>query len=496
MPRSPFVLALTLSAAIAYALPVAAAPAASPLFGAPKSAKKNVAVGKITGPNSSKVRVLVMQRLKEGGYDVTDAEDLKPGAGKAAIAKQVKTLQVDAVVMGSVTKKSDLKLGIYGADGKRVEEVTIKGGNLDKLQNGLTNDYDAVLAIPLADATGSKRPEAKVAPPPGAEEEEEEPDVEGAEPPAGESEPAAEAAVAAESKEPAEEKSEPSDKPKRAYEAFELMVAMRGINRNFDYTDVQPNGGQRDPNASPKRALVPYNLDFGPAVIASTRLYPVAFFRDDAWAHIGIMADFELGIATTTTVTTQNPTSAPPELKTTIEAWSAGLRGRLPLDPVELGFFAQYGSHSFILRGDEGGAGLQPLVPDVKYTFIRTGIDGRARFSKFMIGAHAAPRFLTSLHQIDLAGVWFPGASGGGFDWGVEFGWSFLPFLGVVAGFDMIRYGFDFNDMPTGTVSGQPPQNATPADPLAAPMAAGGATDTYLTGRLGVTVTLDGPGRK
>jgi len=131
-------------------------------------------------------------------------------------------------------------------------------------------------------------------------------------------------------------------------------------------------------------------------------------------------------------------------------------------------------------------------VPDVKYTYIRVGLDGRVQFSKFMVGAHVAPRFLTSLHQIDLETVWFPGATGSGLDMGLEFGWSFLPFLGLVAGFDMIRYGFDFNDMPTGTVSGAPPENATPADPLRAPMAAGGATDTYLTGRLGLVVTLGG----
>jgi hypothetical protein len=101
-----------------------------------------------------------------------------------------------------------------------------------------------------------------------------------------------------------------------------------------------------------------------------------------------------------------------------------------------------------------------------------------------------APRFLTTLHQIDLETVWFPGATGSGLDYGLEFGWDFLPFLGVVAGFDVVQYGFDFNDMPVGTVSGAPPQNASPTDPLSAPMIAGGATDQYITGRLGVVLTL------
>jgi hypothetical protein len=218
----------------------------------------------------------------------------------------------------------------------------------------------------------------------------------------------------------------------------------------------------------------------------------VAFFRDDAWSHIGIMADLELGIATTTTVTTEDPNAAPAPLKTTFDAWSVGLRGRVPLGASEVGFFAAYGSHSFILHGDEGGTGLQPLVPDVKYQYIRTGIDGRARIKNFMIGGHVAPRFLTSFHQVDLEGVWFPGATGSGLDFGIELGWDFLPFLGAVAGFDMIRYGFDFNDMPIETMSGAPPENASATDPLKAPMLAGGATDTYITGRLGLVLMLGG----
>jgi hypothetical protein len=491
MLRSPFVFALTLSAAFGTAVPVLAAPRGLPAFGAPKSAaaKKNIAVGKFTGTNAAKVRPLVFQALKDDGYEVTDAEDLKPGSSKATIAKQAKVLQVDAVVTGTVSRRSDLTLSIYSSNGKRVDEVKIKGGSVAKLKAGIENEYDALLAAPLAEASGGPPPEAKAAPPPpGVEEEEEEPEV-GEEPAAEE---AAEEGEAEPAEEPSEEpkKDEAGDGSKPGLAPFELMVGMRGVNRTFDYTDPY---GQRDPNASPKRALVPYSLGFGPAIVASTRIYPIAFFRDDAWSHVGIMADFELGIATTTDVTNTTP---PQQLETSLEGWSVGLRGRVPLGSAELGVFANYGTHSFILRGDEGGTGLQPLVPDVKYKYIRPGLDARVHVSKLMLGAHVAPRFLLSLEQIDLETVWFPGATGSGLDFGLEVGWAFLPFLGVVAGFDVIRYGFDFNGMPTDTVMGQPPEDASPSDPLKAPLAAGGATDTYITGRLGLQVTLGGSNPK
>jgi hypothetical protein len=152
-----------------------------------------------------------------------------------------------------------------------------------------------------------------------------------------------------------------------------------------------------------------------------------------------------------------------------------------------------YGSQSFILVGDEGGAGLQPLVPDVRYSFLRFGLDARVQVSTLRFGAHIAPRVLTSLNQIDLATVWFPGATGRGLDLGLEAGWNFLPFLGVVAGFDYVRYGFDFNDSPPGTVSAPNARVAPSAqDPLLTPMLAGGATDTYVSGRIGLVVTLGG----
>jgi hypothetical protein len=125
-------------------------------------------------------------------------------------------------------------------------------------------------------------------------------------------------------------------------------------------------------------------------------------------------------------------------------------------------------------------------VPDVRYDQIRIGGDIRARISKLLVGAHIAHRQLLSLHQIDLEYVWFPGAKGRGLDFGLMLGWEVLPFLDVVGGTDVIRYGFDFNGLPA---------EPTPCGPRGcrSPVIAGGASDTYISGWLGAMITLGGP---
>ncbi len=152
-----------------------------------------------------------------------------------------------------------------------------------------------------------------------------------------------------------------------------------------------------------------------------------------------------------------------------MQEFQVGLRGRIPLGAHELGIFAEYGKHKFTSSGDESN----PLVPDVDYSYIRPGLDGRFRFGEIMLGVHIAPRFLLSMGELDLEDVWFPGATGSGLDAGAEFGYSVLSSLDIVAGFDWVKYGFDFNAIPDDN-----------------PMVAGGATDTYISGRLGILYRL------
>jgi hypothetical protein len=149
--------------------------------------------------------------------------------------------------------------------------------------------------------------------------------------------------------------------------------------------------------------------------------------------------------------------------------WMAGARLRFPFDGAEVGAVFGYGMQKFFLKGDEE----QPIVPDVKYGYIRLGADTSFALGKVTLGGKVAVRLLGSLGELES--LWFPGATGTGVDLGIFGAYPFSDTIGLVAGIDAIRYGFDFNAIPeTNRV------------------AAGGAIDQYFVGWLGVRFQLAG----
>jgi hypothetical protein len=455
--------------------------ASTALLGAPRAkatARKNIAIGRIDGPKSTKIRLALMQRLRDStAFTVTDAEDLKATAGKSAIAKMAKALEVDAVMLGSVSRGGDLTVHVYKADGRLVDQIKVKGGSTAKLEKAIQNEFDVTIAPPLAQASGAKlsgSSSSRRGDAPIEEEEEEEPEAVEAEP-AADAEPTEEAAPA-EEEPPAEEPEakDAKDEPTKAGPTpFELISGVRGYSRAFEYTGV---AGVRDPTL--RRTIRPYNLDFAPALLIKGAFYPGAFFTDGFGAHIGIMGGAEIGVATSTDYEQQQPNGSKlvTPLKTSTSSWDVGLRGRIPIGAAEIAVYVEYGSHAFILNGDEGGDKLSPLVPDVKYEYVRIGLEPRFRFGPVLLGGHIAPRILTSLHNVDLRDVWFSNASGSGLEYGLMAGVRVLPFLEIVAGADFIGYGFDFNPIDP--------------DPKVDPLAVGGATDRYKSLWLGVRVAL------
>lgn len=472
------------------------------------AAKIPIAVGSFAGPQQTKVRAKVMDVLrKSGSYEVTDAEDIKPGAKKAAYASMAQAMGVNAIVVGVISKRHNLTVTVYDANGARVDAIEIKGGGGSfGLQKAIDNELEISIADPIARAkpgSSSGKPAsgggkkaagaAAVAPKGGATPpatkagagEEEEPELtedgEIEEPVEGEGEGEGEGDASGEASESeGEDVDAPSAPSEPGLRPVEVMVGLRGYSRAFEYTDPQSNKDYLNTQ------LNTYELPLAPAIILSGRFYPAALFSNGWLSHVGLTGRYELTVATGTTYSEKTDTgqTVTTALDTSAAAWHLGLRGRLTLGPHELGMFAEYGTQSFILKGDEEPVPLKPyaLVPDVTYTFIRTGIDLRLYFGKVLLGGHVAPRFLTSLHEIDLAGIWFPGATGSGLDFGVMGGYRLLPFLSVVGGVDVLRYGFDFNGIPD-----------CPSMPWAqrCPVA-GGATDTYLSGYIAAMFHLDG----
>jgi hypothetical protein len=436
--------------------------------------KKSIAVGVVEGPQGDTTRKRILEKLKtSGNYEVTDAEDLRPGSDKGAYAAMAQALQVEAIVVGKVSRGFDLTLSVIGPDGNLIEDVKLKGGSGAGLNKAIDNDLETAIADPIAGKKG-----AKGKPPP--DEEEEEPEDEEDAAPAGkkgdeEEDEEGEGEGEDEDEKPAEEV--PAEEKKPGRRPLELLVGARLYSRAFVYKDKVLGN------------VFDYKLGAAPAIISAARIYPFAFFRDDALGNLGIMAKLEVGIATSTNYAQPqiDGTTLTHQLNTGTSEWQAGLRGRLPVGPHELGLFALYGAHSFVLVGDEGPTPDRPnrpypLVPDVNYIFIRPGVDARLHVNRLTVGAHFAPRFLTAMKQIDQNRFWFPGATGSGVDFGAMAAFQLLSFLDIAAGVDFIRYGFDFNAIPN---------NAGTAGSLA-PLIAGGATDTFMSGWAGVMFHFDG----
>lgn len=464
MLKRSIVLGLTLALATVAAPPEGfAKPKAAAQKKTKKAAKQAVLVGGFEGVRADDTRRWVIEALNETeAYQVTDAEDLKPSSTKKEFAQMARDLMAQATIVGVISRKMNLTLTVYDKNGKKVGAVEIKGGTRKKLESGIQNELEIAIADPLTKAAGAApaapepktkskaKPKEEPEPEPAAEEPSEEEPSEGD----GDEEASEESSEETES-EPAEEAGGAGKRP------FEAMLLVRGYNRKFNYTDQLTPG------------LAPYDLPLAPSFGVSARIYPAAFATDSAISHIGIMGKYELGLATTTIATTTDPvmmTETKTTLKTQVNDLQVGIRARLPLGSVELGTFALYGRQQFLLLGDE----VNPLVPDTTYGYLRIGIDGRIELGKFTVDVQVAPRFVQTMNELDLAGVWFPGATGSGVDFGAMLGWNCLSWLDAVAGFELVRYGFDFNNIPDENL-----------------LIAGGATDTYLSAFLGARLHFD-----
>ena len=139
-------------------------------------AKKAIAVGLIEGPQGDATRKNVLKTLKATKqYEITDAEDLRPGSNKSAYSSMAQALQVDAIIVGKVSRGHDLTLSVIGPDGNLIEDVKLKGGSAPKLKKAVDSELEPAIAGSLGAKKAGKKAEAEPAP-----EDEEEESVPGA----------------------------------------------------------------------------------------------------------------------------------------------------------------------------------------------------------------------------------------------------------------------------------------------------------------------------
>ncbi len=254
-----------------------------------------------------------------------------------------------------------------------------------------------------------------------------------------------------------------SAKADDAPHALEVTAGARALHRSFEYHDtpaqLYPTRGYN--------TLLTYKQPLAPALFARVDLFPFAFSARGPAANIGVSASFEKALPTRAVFGEGTPEQQ--ELTSDSSELLLGLRGRLPLGAHELGLVAGYGQHLYALTGD---AGL-PLVPDVDYSFFRLAADVSLRFDELTLGAHLGTRFVRDTGALQRD--WFPSIKTQSLEAGVLLGYRVAPGVEVVAGFDLVRYAFDFNPIPAN------------ADPT---YVAGGAVDQYASGWLGARFSL------
>lgn len=468
--------------------------------GGDQAAKRKVVLGAFTGPKSGEVREWATAGLDNADNVALVKDDkaasVPQGSSESDYASVAAASGAAALVVGRVNlqKKVGWSVTLWvhnGADGKLIEKLTVRGGLLPGLRKKIEGSLGAILAPALEKAEGGEAPAAA-----GAE-------IEGAEDVTLEEEPAA-AGPSMNTEESPFDDEEPAAAAATStvtgVSPLELRLGLRLYQRDFSYSDTLADN---DP-LSYQPLLVHRTAAGSPMMIISANLYPLAFFTTGVLANIGLMGGYEEGFFTKTALPDPwDPKVSVRQLNQSHTEVYVGARYRLMLGPHELTPYVSFGKHSFKIEDDKypylipGTDQLDDYydaLPDVTYTYIDLGLAPRFQFGSFSLGAHAAFRIVNDAGGLQQVGppdkpydTWFPNAKGYGLTGGIYLGYAITPVIEVMLGGDMTRYGFDFNHIPTVAE-----RQATNQAPIPVARVAGGATDTYLSGWLGIGVRFPG----
>jgi hypothetical protein len=153
---------------------------------------------------------------------------------------------------------------------------------------------------------------------------------------------------------------------------------------------------------------------------------------------------------------------------TSSSEWNLGVGFDVGIAGARVGVVATYGEQRFSLDDD---AQMMELIPDVTYRFARGGlVVGVPLATRWDFNLTAGWRQLFGMGGMTEA-LWFPRAEGAGIDGSAGIAFHVTPWLNIEARVDLRRYFFAMNP--------------EPGDPVIA----GGATDQYLGGAIGLAVS-------
>jgi hypothetical protein len=430
------------------------------------SAQTRVVVLEFKGPNAKQVQGAVESVLEDHDIELVPAKratttahrsgaDLDSESGRVRVAKKLKLRAFIEGRTKTVKKKIQLELVVLGgSDGMPAGEFKTA-----QAKAALNKDVQAHLWAAIGDALSGNAPAAGVGP-----------ENEFVEETAPAAKPGKHAAVVAApvAKEPAPERAEAGAQtndeetaPEHAEpeepgsdqrpSPLDINLGVRFGTRSFGYNDALP--GLRN-----------YDLGLSPSLGLRAHWYPAAHFTDGALANIGLdlRGEFMVG------VTSKNTTGQ--KFSTSSHAFGLGVRGRLPLNKLELGLVAGWGQHAFSLANADK---VDPGVPDVNYNFIRAGVDGHYQLLPWF-GVEAKFSYLIGLSLGELGEkAWFPHGTGDAVEAEIGLQAGSRRLLGEVS-FSWQRYFMSLNPDPSDSsvvVDGR---------------VAGGALDVYLSFRLGI----------
>jgi hypothetical protein len=241
---------------------------------------------------------------------------------------------------------------------------------------------------------------------------------------------------------------------------LELAVGARGFSRNLTYNDEVSPG------------LRQYQLAMGPAVVANIAFYPIALASSGPAAGIGIVADIEQSVATSSQLAADATFPNGATFPTSMHEFSGGIRYRIPVGSAQIGLAVTGGQHAFWFVSGGGADRNQLEIPNTAYQFARGGADVRLAVTPdFSIGAGAGYRHV--LNQAGPVSKQFPHLTVAGVDVGVRAAYAFTSNIEARLQADVRRYFYDMH-----SVRGDA-------------LIAGGAVDQYLSVAFLLGLTLD-----